>query len=122
MKLIISAAALATFAAACGGTREITVGATTLTGSTNVARADAIDRITTQRCDRELSCGNIGPSRTWTDMAACRDSVSEDTKRSVKSDVDYFDLAVCANAIRNTQCATGGLPRLAECDGAKICR
>jgi hypothetical protein len=120
MKLSISAATLLTLA--CGGTREITVGPTTLTGSTNVARAAAIDRITTQRCDRELSCANIGPSRTWSDMAACRDSVSADTKGSVKSDVDYYDLAVCAIAIRNAQCATGGLPRLAECDGAKICR
>ncbi len=121
MKLIISAAALAALAA-CGGTKEYTVGTTTLTGSTNVARADAIDRITTQRCDRELSCGNIGPSRTWADMAACRASVGDDTKGSVKSDVDYYDLAVCTNAIRNAQCTSDGMPRLAECDGAKICR
>lgn len=126
MKVIIAAAVLA---AACGGTKEYAVGTATITsGSTNVGRASAVDRITTERCNRELSCGNIGPSRTWSDMASCRDSVREDTKSFLKSDtsscggVDYYDLAVCTNAIRNTQCVTDGLPRLAECDGAKICR
>lgn len=127
MKLIIGAAA-ALAVAACGGTKEYAVGTATVTGSTNVGRTSAIDRITTERCNRELSCGNIGPSRTWSDMASCRDSVREDTKNFLKSDtsscggVDYYDLAVCTNAIRNTQCMADGLPRLAECDGAKICR
>ena len=127
MKLIISAAALAAFAA-CGGTKEYAVGTATITGSTNVGRAAAIDRITTERCNRELSCGNIGPSRAWSDMKACRESVRDDTKSFLKSDtsscggVDYYDLAVCTNAIRNTQCVADGMPRLAECDGAKICR
>jgi len=125
MKVIIAAALLA---AACGGTKEYAVGTATITGSTNVSRASAVDRITTERCNRELSCGNIGPSRTWSDMAACRETVREDTKSALKAEssscggVDYYDLAVCTNAIRNTQCVADGLPRLAECDGAKICR
>ena len=125
MRLIISAVAAL---AACGGTKEYAVGTATITSGTNVGRAAAVDRITTERCNRELSCGNIGPSRTWSDMASCRESVRDDTKGFLKSDtsscggVDYYDLAVCTNAIRNTQCATDGLPRLAECDGAKICR
>lgn len=127
MNLIISAVTCAALAA-CGGTKEYTVGTATVTSSTNVTRSSAIDRITTERCNRELSCGNVGPSRTWSDMASCRDAVRDDTKSYLKSDatecggVDYYDLAVCTNAIRNTQCMTDGLPRLAECDGAKICR
>jgi hypothetical protein len=125
MKVIIAVALLA---AACGSTKEYEVGTATVTGSTNVDRASAIDRITTERCNRELSCGNIGPSRAWLDMASCRDTVRDDTKNFLRSDtgachgVDYYDLAVCSNAIRNSECATGGMPRLAECDGAKICR
>jgi len=127
MKVIIGGIASAALAVACG-TTEYAVGIATVTGETNVSRASAVDRITTERCNRELSCGNVGPSRTWPDMAACRDSVRDDTKSFLKSDtsscggVDYYDLAVCTNAIRNTRCVEDGLPRLAECDGAKICR
>jgi hypothetical protein len=125
MKIIIAAALLA---AACGSTKVYEVGATTTTGSTTVERGTAIDRITTERCNRELACGNIGPSQNWMDMASCRDSVSAAAKRLMRSDttscagVDFYDLAVCSNAIRASECVQGGLPRIAECDGAKICR
>jgi hypothetical protein len=125
MKLLIAAALLAT---ACGSTKEYSVGSATVTGSTNVPRADAVDRITTERCNRELSCGNVGPGRTWFDMAGCRESVRADTTSSLKSSstscsgVDYWDLAVCRNAIRNAECASADLPRPEECEGTKICR
>jgi hypothetical protein len=120
MKVIISAFGCAALAA-CGGTKEYAVGTATVTGSTNVSRATAVDRITTERCNREITCGNIGPSRSWSDMASCRRESVRDTLLSCGG-VDYYDLAVCTNAIRSAQCAEGGLPRLAECDGAKICR
>jgi hypothetical protein len=129
MKLILGgAAAFVVLAAACGGTQEYTVGTTTTTGSTDVPRATAIERMASERCTRELSCGNIGPSRAWVDVDTCRGSVRDDTNASLKTStsscggVDYYDLAVCMNAIRNAQCTSGGLPRFAECDGAKICR
>ena len=108
MKVIIATAAVVAVLAAACGTKEYAVGTATVTGSTNVSRASAVDRITTERCNRELSCGNVGPSRTWSDMASCRGDVREDTKSYLKAEssscggVDYYDLAVCTNAIRNS--------------------
>ena len=123
MKVIIAAAVLAS---ACGTTSEYTIGTTTVTGSTNLTRETAIDRMTTERCNRELACGNIGPTQPWGDVAACRDEVHEDMSNFLKADtckaVDYYDLAVCSIAIRNTQCSSTGVPPLAECKGSKICR
>jgi hypothetical protein len=124
MKLIIVSLLLG--AAACGGTNESAVGVAIVTGSTSVTRDQAIDRVTTERCNRELSCGNVGPGRTWEKMSGCRDDVRVDTKSYLKADgcggVDFYDLAVCTDAIRNTQCMSEGLPKLAACDGAKLCR
>jgi hypothetical protein len=123
MKLILAGLLLG--AAACG-TNEYVVGSATVTGSTNVSRDQAIDRVTTERCNRELSCGNVGPGRTWETMLGCRRDVGEDTKTHLKADgcgaVDFYDLAVCTDAIRNTQCMSEGLPKLAACDGTKLCR
>jgi hypothetical protein len=125
MKLIL-AGLLLVIAAACGGVQEETVGTATITGSTNVSRDQAIERVTSERCNRELSCGNVGPKRTWETMSGCRDDVRVDTKSYLKADgcggVDFYDLAVCTDAIRNTQCMSDGLPKLAACDGTKLCR
>ena len=113
-------------ASACGTTSEYTIGTTTVTGSTNLTRETAVDRMTTERCNRELACGNVGPNQPFADVASCRADVHEDMNRFLKADtckaVDYYDLAVCSIAIRNTRCSATGVPRLAECEGAKICR
>lgn len=115
-------------AAACSG--ETSVGAATVTASNDVSRDQALDKITTERCNRELSCDNVGPDRYWTDMASCRDDVRRETRDYLKAEscdgnVDAYSLASCADAIRNAPCAAqgqGAVPQLAECRAARLCR
>ena len=123
MKLILVGLLLG--AAACS-TEENAVGAAIVTGATSVTREQAVGRITTERCNRELSCGNVGPGRTWETTSGCRRDVHEETKSSLKADgcsaVDFYDLAMCADAIRSTRCMSDGLPKVAACDASKLCR
>ena len=86
-------------AAACSG--EYSVGAATVTASNNVSRGQALDKITTERCNRELSCDNVGPDRYWTDMASCRD----DVRREITFHRVSYDYLAAADKIRRA-----GLP------------
>src|SRR5690242_8083830 len=99
MKLIYGA--LAVLAAACGAKDEYVVGSTTVTSANDVGRDTAIERQTTERCNRELACGNVGPGQTWSDVAACREAVRRDTQKQAGAcaSMDFYDLAVCMNAI-----------------------
>ena len=122
MKLIFGAVAVLV---GCGSSSEYyVVGSTTVTSANDVGRDTAIDRETTERCNRELACGNIGPGQTWSDVAACRDAVRKDAQKQsgACASMDFYDLAVCMNAIRATQCARGNMQGPDECDGTKICR
>lgn len=124
---LISATVIAGLAAACGA-GEVSVGAATVTASSSVSYNQAVDKITTERCNRELSCDNVGPNRYWEDMGACRRDVRRETRdyleaQSCGGSVDAFGLATCVDSIRNARCSDEnvGTPRLMECRAARLC-
>src|SRR6185312_1947761 len=63
---LIGTAVIGGLLAACSA--ETSVGTATVTAASNVPSDMAIDKITTERCNRELSCDNIGPDRYWDTM------------------------------------------------------
>ena len=123
---IVGATVICGLVAACSS--EYSVGTATVTAATNVPSDQAIDKITTERCNRELSCDNIGPDRYWDTMQACRRDVRRSTRDYLQAEscvnVDSYGLASCADAIRNSQCGDerAGVPILAECRTARLCR
>ena len=126
---LIAATAMAGLAvAACSS--EYSVGTATVTAApVNIPSDQAVAQLTTERCNRELSCDNIGPERLWEDMASCRRDVRHATRdylnaESCTGGVDPYGLASCVDAIRNSRCGDEGtgVPRLVECRAVKLCR
>ncbi|HEY1960138.1 MAG TPA: DUF6184 family natural product biosynthesis lipoprotein [Polyangiaceae bacterium] len=123
---LVGATVIGGLVAACSG--EYAVGSATVTAASNVSATQALDKITTERCNRELSCGNIGPDRYWDTMQACRRDVHQTTRDYLQAEscdtVDTLGLATCADAIRNSQCGDerAGVPILSACRTARLCR
>lgn len=123
---LIGATVIGGLVAACSA--ETSVGTATVTGARIVQPDLAIDKIATERCNRELSCDNIGPDRYWDTMQACRREVRRSTRDYLQAEtctnVDSYGLASCADAIRNSQCGDerAGVPILSECRTARLCR
>jgi len=127
---LVSATAIAGLVVACGA-KDYSVGNATVTAAepSGISNGDAIERIATERCNRELSCDQIGPERLWLTMADCRRDVRRDTRDYLDSDgcdhgVDAYGLASCVDSIRNARCDDQGqnVPGLVECRAAKLCR
>ncbi len=88
----------------------------------NVAVDPGSQQITTDRCNRQLSCGNIGKDRTWRDRTACVRGMDKQTHALLGESCSVIDgrrLAACLSEIRDQRCAeSGDYP--ASC--ANLCR
>jgi len=104
---------------------EAPVMETTLTSAGMHVDVDpAADQITTDRCNRQLSCGNIGKGHRWNDRRHCeidvRPKVHDIIGVSCVS-IEATRLATCLDDIRDQRCAeTVATP--ASCEGVQLCR
>jgi hypothetical protein len=111
--------------AAAGCANEAATVPTTVTSAGISVDVDpAVDQITADRCNRQLSCGNIGKGMTWRDRHDCVDRTMPQTRnlvgQSCKS-VDAARLHACISDIRNQLCdQSGNVP--VSCEGANLCR
>ena len=84
----------------------------------------AVDQITADRCNRQLSCGNIGKGHMWNDRRHCEMDVVKRVRSVVGTScvsIDATRLSTCLDEIRDQRCAqTGDMP--ASCEGVQLCR
>ena len=84
---------------------------TTLTGAElgSSSNDDAIMRITTARCERELACNKIGQGRAYEDQPTCLERIGElmdeeAGKNACPSGVDPLAISTCLLEIQRTPC------------------
>lgn len=98
---------------------------TTLTSAgINVAVDPAAEQITSDRCNRQLSCANIGKGHAWNDRRHCELEVRKRVDTMIGAScvtIDATRLATCLNEVRDQRCLdTGTMP--ASCEGVQLCR
>jgi hypothetical protein len=98
---------------------------TTLTSAGMYVGVDqASEQIVADRCNRQLSCGNIGKGHRWNDRRHCAVDAKprvESTLGASCSSIDAARLATCLNEIRDQRCAeTASMP--VTCEGLALCR
>jgi len=98
---------------------------TTLTSAgMHVGVEPAAEQITADRCNRQLSCGNIGKGHTWNDRRHCEVDVAPRVNSMIGSScvsIDATRLTKCLDEIRDQRCLeTGAMP--ASCEGVQLCR
>ncbi len=88
---------------------EATPVPTTLTSAgVDVAIDPGSQQITADRCNRQLSCGNIGKDRTWRDRTACVRGMDANTHALLGGtcrEIDGRRLGACLSDIRDQRCA-----------------
>ena len=113
----------ATLLLACSN--EAPIMDTTLTSAGMHVDVDpAAEQITSDRCNRQLSCGNIGKGHIWDDRRHCEVDAAPKVRNIIGVScvsIDATRLATCLNEIRDQRCAeTGSMP--ASCEGVRLCR
>jgi hypothetical protein len=103
-------------------------GTTTLTGASWVANDTAIDRITSSRCTREMTCSNVGPDKHFATPDVCVLEVRKRTREDLKpaecpTGIDGVALDKCLEAVRTESCSNplDTLGRLASCRSGELC-
>src|SRR5512142_457397 len=109
---------------ACGSNEAAVVPTTVTSAGMHVDVDKAADQITTDRCNRQLSCGNIGKDRMWRDRHACVHDMDNRVHSVIGgscSSIDAMRLSTCLNEIREQSCLQSAeLP--ASCGGVQLCR
>ncbi len=109
---------------ACASNEAEPMHTTVTSAGMNVDVNPAIERITDDRCNRQLSCGNIGRNMTWRDRTDCEGHVGKQTRSLLGPTcrvVDAARLQTCINEIRDQRCEqTGSVP--VSCDAERLCR
>jgi hypothetical protein len=125
----LSTLALASFAGCQASVSAGLTGTTTVTATYLVANDQGIKDITTARCDRELSCNNIGPGHSWDTYDACEREIHQNTRVSLREEscpngIDGNNLTSCLEDIRNERCGNplDTLGRLTACRSGRLCR
>jgi hypothetical protein len=98
---------------------------TTLTSAgMHVAVDPAAEQIISDRCNRQLSCGNVGKGHRWNDRRHCEVDAKSGVYGMIGTScvsIEATRLAACLNEIRDQRCAeTGSMP--ASCEGVALCR
>jgi hypothetical protein len=96
---------------------------TTLTSAgMHVGIDQTIEQVANDRCNRQLSCGNIGKGHMWRDRGACEADAKPRIQNMIGcGSIEATRLGTCLNDIRDRPCAqSGDLP--ASCGGAQLCR
>ena len=133
MKTTLTISVLGAFAlVACAHEQDNRSPATTTT--TTGARSNApisqsvIDAIASARCDREVTCNNVGTDKKWSNRQACISEVrgkqlNELTEASCPKGVDQTQYDKCLADIKGERCenALDTLSRLAACRTSALC-
>jgi len=109
---------------ACASNEAETTSLTVTSAEVAVDPDLAIKRITTDRCNRQLSCDNIGQGRTWQNRNACMTDVDKRTQTLLGtscSSVDTTRLSACITEIRDQRCEEISQAPL-SCEGLRLCR
>jgi hypothetical protein len=101
---------------------------TTTTGARTLSSEDAITRVASARCEREVSCNNIGADGKYQDRDACMREVRQNTKSELRSDecprgINGERLEQCLTEIRNEGCGNpiDTIDRMASCRRSELC-
>ncbi len=129
-RLIAVTAALTPLACAPSASRAPPTVSPSLTGAElgSSAGDEAVMRITTARCERELACNKIGVGRAYEDQPTCLESVGALMDEAVGSSAcpagpDDVAVAACLLEIQRTPCG-GELERatnLPACSRSALC-
>ena len=105
-------------------------GTTTITGANvgSVGNQAAIDRIVSARCAREVTCNNVGGSKTYANPQACSQKLKSDMKDDLNAKecaygVDQKELNECLEEIRKEACDNpiDAISRFAACRTSDLC-
>ena len=109
---------------ACASNEAATAPTTVTSAEITVEVDTATERITTDRCDRQISCGNIGRGRRFGNRSACESDARAGARNVLGrscSTVDPTRLRACLDDIRNQPCEEAGNFPL-SCEGVRLCR
>lgn len=97
-------------------------------GEAAAVSQNAVDAITSARCEREARCKNIGTDEDYPSMAACKSQIQSEWKDELNgmecgAGVVQKELDECLEEIRNENCANpfDTLGRLGACRSNDIC-
>ena len=113
-------------AVALGCGRDRTEPATTMTTGA-VSNDDAIMRIASARCDREVSCNNLGQGKKFADREACMREGQQNARGTLRADqcpnIDQGKLSQCVNDIKNQRCENpiDAIDTITSCTRGNIC-
>ncbi len=122
--LAVAALAAALFACEKSSDRGATTTTTTTAASMN---ADAVQQIAAARCDRELSCNNVGTGRKYVTRDSCIDELHGSVQSDLRGDqcgrVDRAQLDKCLADIRGERCdhPLDTIARLSACRTGTLC-
>ncbi|MDF2696175.1 MAG: hypothetical protein K0S65_4558 [Labilithrix sp.] len=109
----------------CGKERGVEPATTTTTGA--LSHDDAIMRLTTARCDREVACNEIGQGKKHADRDACMREAMQNTRGTLRVDqcamLDQGKLSTCLSDIKNERCGNplDTLDTMTSCTRGKLC-
>ncbi len=108
--LVATALALATTTSGCARPRAPTP-TTRTTGAElgSPSNDDAVMRVATARCERELACNKIGQGRAYEDLPTCLERIgvmmdAEVGRSACPGGVDQFGVSSCLFDIQRTPC------------------
>jgi hypothetical protein len=109
---------------ACGANEAATMPTTVTSAGIHVDVDPAVEQITVDRCNRQLSCGHVGKGLTWRDRRDCETDMKPKTRDLVGQSCKVIDaarLTTCIQEIRDQRCTdSGAYP--ASCQGVQLCR
>jgi hypothetical protein len=134
MKSAWLACLLLAFVAACDDERPAPVTPAPLTDPQPQPLAQAaadtrvIERIADATCDREQSCGTIGPGAYFPSREECMLTLREKTRQTLNPSqcpggIDQKSLDECLASLEANQCAQPGdaITRAAQCPARSLC-
>lgn len=131
MRIIIGLGGLSlavALTAACGRGEVKGPNVPTTTSAHIASNEDAIQRITTARCERELACNNIGAGKSYSTREACTNELGHDKRADIRAEecprgISEPDLNDCLADIRSEKCGNplDSISRLAACRKGKLC-
>ena len=114
--------------AACGRGEVKGPDAPTMTSAHITSNETAIQRITAARCDREVSCNNIGSGKAYNTREACANELGHDKRADLRAEecprgISEPDLNDCLTDIKSEKCGNplDSISRLAACRKGKLC-
>lgn len=129
MRKTIALCAVAALVASAACNKDGAVATTTTTGAGIITNEDAVQRLTAQRCQREMDCNKIGQGKSYEDYAACERETSQDLRSTLRSDecpsgLHEDKLNECMRDVRYQKCGDpfDAVGRLSTCRSGRLCR